>query len=88
MIWDEEDCWQQIIRNRRRFRMSNKLSTALVELKRDEVVEMVRSRIRDWSPGLPSSPRGGLNPYDWTGWVRRIWQDSIVSSGIERDSSN
>ncbi len=38
--------------------MFDELSTALVELKRNEVVEMVRSRIRDWSPGLPSSPKG------------------------------
>ncbi len=45
MIWNKEGCWQQIILNRRGFSMFDELSTALVELKRDEVVEMVRSRI-------------------------------------------
>jgi methanogenic corrinoid protein MtbC1 len=44
-IWDEEGCWQHIIRNRRGFKISDELSTALVELKRNEMVEMVRSRI-------------------------------------------
>jgi methanogenic corrinoid protein MtbC1 len=44
-IWNEEGCWQHIIRNRRGFRISDELSTALVELKRNEMVEMVRDRI-------------------------------------------
>ena len=45
MIWNEEGCWQQIILNRRWSKMSDELGTALVELKRDEVVEMVRNKI-------------------------------------------